>query len=58
MVSYLTKEPAYDQISGLTYATTSNEHKEESRASWSRGDVVTSGLVFLMIILAYLYFTG
>jgi len=57
-VSYMTREPAYEKISGLTYATTSEDHRKESRASWSRGDVIASVVVLFMIMGAYLYFTG
>jgi SSS family solute:Na+ symporter len=58
VVSYLTEEPAYEKINGLTYATTSREDREASRASWSKGDVITSGIVLALILMAYLYFTG
>jgi SSS family solute:Na+ symporter len=57
-VSYVTEEPAYEKIRGLTYATTSHEDREASRASWSKGDVIASGMVLALILLAYLYFTG
>jgi SSS family solute:Na+ symporter len=58
IVSYMTKEPSYEKISGLTYGTVTLEHKKESRASWSAGDVVASALVLILILGAYLYFTG
>lgn len=58
VVSYMTEAPAYEKINGLTYATTSHEDREKSRASWSRGDVVASGTVLVLILMAYLYFTG
>jgi len=58
VVSYLTEAPDYKKISGLTFATTSDEHKKESRASWSFGDVASSGLVLVLILAAYLYFAG
>ncbi len=58
IVSYLTEEPSYEKISGLTYGTVTLEHKKESRASWSAGDVVASALVLILILCAYLYFTG
>jgi SSS family solute:Na+ symporter len=58
IVSYLTEEPDYEKINGLTYATTSEADKKESRASWSANDVITSGLVLALILAAYLYFTG
>jgi SSS family solute:Na+ symporter len=58
IVSYLTEAPAYEKITGLTYGTVTEEHKKESRASWTRWDVATSGIVLLLILAAYLYFTG
>ncbi|KAA0222520.1 Na+/glucose cotransporter [candidate division KSB1 bacterium] len=58
VVSYMTEEPAYSKINGLTYATTSHEDRAASRASWSRGDVIASGIVLALIMMAYLYFTG
>jgi SSS family solute:Na+ symporter len=58
IVSYATRVPDYAKISGLTFATVTDEHRKESRSSWSRGDVIASVLVVFLIILAYLYFTG
>jgi len=58
IVSYMSEEPAYEKISGLTYATTSDKDKAESRSSWSKSDVVYSGVVLVLIVAAYLYFTG
>jgi SSS family solute:Na+ symporter len=58
IVSYMTEEPAYEKINGLTFATTSNEDKKSSRASWSKGDVIASVIVVLLILAAYLSFTG
>jgi SSS family solute:Na+ symporter len=57
-VSYMTEEPAYEKINGLTYATTTREDRDASRASWSKGDVIASGMVLALILAAYLYFTG
>jgi solute:Na+ symporter, SSS family len=57
-VSYMTEEPDYEKISGLTYGTLTTEHKKESRSSWSMLDVATSVLVVVLIISAYLYFVG
>jgi len=45
-------------LSGLTYKTLSDEHRRESRASWSARDVIASVTVLVLIIAAYLYFTG
>ena len=58
ITSYLTDEPDYAAISGLTYGTLTDEHRRKSRSSWSTGDVGASGAVLLAIVMAYLYFTG
>jgi SSS family solute:Na+ symporter len=58
VVSYMTEQPSYEKISGLTFATLSDEHRKESRASWNIWDVVNSCIVLLLILAAYLYFTG
>ena len=58
ITSYLTDEPDYAAISGLTYGTLTDEHRRKSRSSWNTSDVVASGAVLLAIVIAYLYFTG
>ncbi|MBF8294740.1 MAG: Na+/glucose cotransporter [Bacteroidetes bacterium] len=58
IVSYMTEAPAYDKISGLTYGTVTEEHKNESRSSWNTWDVMLSGTVLALILAAYLYFVG
>ena len=45
-------------LSGLTYGTLSDEHRKESRSSWNARDVIASVTVLLLILAAYLYFTG
>jgi SSS family solute:Na+ symporter len=57
-VSYLTEKPAYDKISGLTFSTMTDKDRQESRASWDARDVITSVLVLVLILVAYLYFRG
>jgi SSS family solute:Na+ symporter len=57
-VSYATEEPDYERISGLTYATVTDKHRAESRASWDRRDVAISAVVLVLIAIAYLYFRG
>ena len=57
-VSYLTETPAYERISGLTFATLSKEHRAETKASYSRADIFWSVLVLVFILIAYLYFIG
>jgi SSS family solute:Na+ symporter len=58
VVSYLTPAPSEEQIRGLTFATTTDEQRAKSRASWDRRDVIASLLVLLLILAAYLYFQG
>jgi SSS family solute:Na+ symporter len=57
-VSYATEPPSEAQIAGLTYGTVTEEQRRETRESWSRMDVIDSGVVLLLILLAYLYFNG
>ena len=57
-VSYATNEPAYEKINGLTYATTSKEDRDLTKASWTKMDVITSVLVVVLIIAMYVYFSG
>ncbi len=58
LVSRMTEEPAYDQIGGLTYATLSPEDIAANKASYTRGDIIASGFVLVLILAAYLYFSG
>jgi solute:Na+ symporter, SSS family len=58
VVSYMSEAPDYQKISGLTYATKTEEDKKKTRASWTTMDVVLSGLVLVLILAAYLYFVG
>ena len=57
-VSYMTAEPSYEKIDGLTFATTSDKDRAKTRASWSAIDVITSGIVLALIATAYIYFSG
>jgi SSS family solute:Na+ symporter len=57
-VSYFTEPPSAEQIRGLTYGTTSSEDRLASRRSWDKRDVITSVIVVVLIVLAYLYFSG
>ena len=58
VVSYATAKPDYERISGLTYGTVTDDHRASSRSSWGTGDVLTSCLVMVLILIAYLYFNG
>ncbi len=57
-VSYMTAPPDYAKISGLTFGTLTAEHRETSRRSWDWRDVATTVLVLVLILAAYLSFTG
>jgi SSS family solute:Na+ symporter len=57
-VSYLSAPPSEERIAGLTFATTAPGDRAKSRASWSRWDVIASGVVLILILMAYLYFRG
>jgi SSS family solute:Na+ symporter len=57
-VSYLTREPDYERIAGLTFGTITAEQREASRKSWSAVDILASALVLTAILAAYLYFRG
>jgi SSS family solute:Na+ symporter len=58
VVSHMTAPPAEERIRGLTFATTSAEDRAKSRASWTRWDVIASCGVLVLILMAYLYFSG
>jgi SSS family solute:Na+ symporter len=58
VVSYLTEAPSYEKIRGLTYGTTTLEDQEESRSSWTKSDVIFSIVLLVVIVAAYMYFTG
>jgi SSS family solute:Na+ symporter len=58
IVSYVTPAPSEERLKGLTFGTLTDEHRRESRASWSAADVIASGVVMAAIIAAYVYFRG
>jgi len=58
VVSHLTPAPALERLQNLTFSTVTAEGRQASRASWNRWDVINSGVVLALILLAYLYFTG
>ena len=57
-VSYATAVPSDEQIKGLTFATVSADQKAETRRSWNQWDVINSGVVLTLILIAYIYFSG
>jgi len=58
IASYLSEEPDYQKIVGLTFGTVTEEHKKATRASWTRWDAIASVIVVLIIVAIYLYFRG
>lgn len=56
-VSLFTKAPDLKQISGLTYATVSAEHRKENRMSWNKWDVLGTVVVLGLVLAMYLYFS-
>lgn len=57
IISLSTEKPSETQLNGLTYATTVGEDKAASRASWSMTDVVLSGIVVVIIVATFIYFS-
>jgi SSS family solute:Na+ symporter len=57
-VSYATSPPSERQLVGLTYATVTEDQRRVSRSSWNQWDVINSGSVLLLILAAYIYFSG
>ncbi|MDG5766365.1 sodium:solute symporter [Balneolales bacterium ANBcel1] len=57
-VSYATELPDRHRISGLTYATVTDEHRTLSRSSWTWTDVFTSSLLMAIIIVIYVMLRG
>ncbi len=57
-VSLVTPKPNEEQIVGLTYGTSTDEQKRETRESWNWVDVVTSAGLVVIILGVYIYFTG
>jgi SSS family solute:Na+ symporter len=57
-VSYGSEKPAYNAIQGLTFSTMTDQDRLETRKSWDYRDVLTSVMVLLMSLAAYLFFTG
>ena len=57
-VSYMTSEPDYRRIQNLTFATTTQEDKDATRAGWDWREIAGSTLVLACIIGSYVYFSG
>jgi len=58
IVSYLTEEPDYRKLTGLTFGTITPEQRRESRASWRIIDVIASVVLVVIIVIIYMTFTG
>jgi SSS family solute:Na+ symporter len=56
--SYGSEKPSYTVIQGLTFSTMTDQDRLETRKSWDYRDVLSSVLVLLLIMAAYLFFTG
>ncbi len=57
IISLLSEAPSEAQLNGLTFATTVNEDKASSRASWNAKDVWLSVFVIVIIVAIFLYFS-
>ncbi|MDH3244757.1 MAG: sodium:solute symporter [Saprospiraceae bacterium] len=58
IVSKATEAPSYEQVKSLTFSTLTPEDIAENKSSYVRGDVIASGFVVLLILAAYIYFSG
>src|SRR5436190_733671 len=58
VVSYMTPDPDRAKIAGLTFSTATAEDRRKTRESWTALDVLTSAIVLVFILGAYLYFRG
>jgi SSS family solute:Na+ symporter len=58
IVSHMTPAPAEEKLKDLTFATITDEHRRDSRASWGMREVAWSCVTLALILAAYLYFSG
>jgi len=58
VVSYTSPAPSYERIKGLTFGTQSAEDIADTKASYTMSDVIWSVAVVVLIIVAYVYFSG
>ena len=58
VVSYFTEEPDKKSIKGLTFFTLSDDQKNKDRSSVSTNDILMTIVVLLLILFAYIYFSG
>ena len=58
IVSLMTPTPSEAQLSGLTFGTLTPEQKASAKDSYSKGDVIASIILVIVIIGILSYFTG
>ncbi len=58
IVSLLTPPQPDEQVHGLTYATLSDEHRAELKASYNFWDILASALVVAIVVWVMVTFTG
>ncbi|HEX4644837.1 MAG TPA: sodium:solute symporter [Verrucomicrobiae bacterium] len=58
VVSYLTAQPEYEKIKGMTFGTITDENRAKTAASWGAREVAASAFVVVVILAGYLYFRG
>ena len=56
-VSLMTKAPDAARVATLTYATTTEEQRRESRESWNHWDIILTAVVLGLVAVLYLYFS-
>ncbi len=57
-ISLVTPRPKPEQVAGLTYATSTEEQRQETRQSWNATDVIFTVGLLVVILAIYIYFTG
>ena len=57
-VSYTSEAPSEEKLVGLTFGSVTAEQAAETKASYTRGDVIWSIAVLVLILVAYIYFSG
>ena len=57
-VSLVSPRPKPEQVVGLTYATSTEEQRKETRASWNKVDVILTVGLIVTIIAIYIYFSS
>ena len=56
VISLFTKKPEQAQIQGLVMGTATPEQKAETRASWSKWDIINSCIILAITVAFYIYF--